>query len=158
MTKYSKMNEKIERITKQFCVFVLITHIINLMLFLFLQTVINYYINDLGDESFSLEYFAKWPFNWKTPIGYSVAFTIEFATDMCTQTWFVPTLGFFFGVCRLSITFAKDIASDLNFLNVGGTSTQRQAKLIERFCKIVELYGDARQLRQSISVDFLVTL
>lgn len=55
---------------------------------------------------------------------------------------------FFMGLCWLSIAFAEDIAIDLNFLNIGGASNQRRAKLIGNFCEIVGLFADARQLRQ----------
>lgn len=88
----------------------------------------------------------RWPFNWKTPIGFLVAFTVEFVADISTQLWFNPTLCLFIGLCWLTVAFVRDIASDLNFLNVGGTSCHCRAKFIEQFCKIVELFADARQL------------
>lgn len=146
VTKYSKMNEKIERISKQFYVVIMGVHITQASL-RFFGTAINYFIYDLGDKSFDLLFSSLWPFNWKTPAGYVIAFAIQFAADMCVQTWLVPTLSFFIALCWVSVAFAKDIASDVNILNVGGTSEQRQSESIEHFCKIVQLYGDARQLR-----------
>lgn len=68
--------------------------------------------------------------------------------DMCVQAWLIPNVCFFIGLCWISIAFAEDIANDLNFLNIGGASKQRQAKLVERFCGVIQLYADARQLRQ----------
>lgn len=58
MAKYSKMNDKIERISKRIYTFVLGMHIASLMLFSFLKTAINYIIYDFGDESYYLKYFA----------------------------------------------------------------------------------------------------
>lgn len=90
--------------------------------------------------------FLRWPFDWKTPIGFLIAFTIEFAADIYTQIWLILNMGFFISLCWLSIAFSKDIANDLNFLNFGGASNHRQARLIRRFCGTIQLYADARQL------------
>lgn len=148
-TKYFKMNEKIEQILKRIFSLIFKLHIMNYVVFNFLRTIIDYFIYDLGDNSYHLFYLAMWPYNWKTPIGYLVTLAIEFSADACSQIWFTPTMAFYIGLCWFSITFARDIAIDLNFLYIGGTSKQRQSKLIKRFCGIVQLYGDARQLRDS---------
>lgn len=142
------MNAKIEWISKQIYLFFMKSQIICFPFFSLLQTAINYFTYDLGDDSYYTPYFTAWPFNWRTPIGYLVVLAIELLCDLCARAWFVPTVCFFIGLCWLSVAFAKDITIDLNFLNIGGKSNRSQVKLIKRFCGIVQLYADARQLRQ----------
>lgn len=146
--KYIKMNGKIDRILKMIISSALKFHTISYVIFYLLRTIIDYCIFNLGDQSYHLFYLTLWPFNQKTPIGYLISLAIEFTTVACSQIWFIPTAAFFIGLCWFSIAFANDVRSDLNFLNIGGTSHQRQAQLMKRFCGIVQLYADARQLRQ----------
>lgn len=95
----------------------------------------------------NLKFFCqRWPFDWKTPFGFLIAFTVQFVADICIQIWLIPTAGLFIGVCWLSIAFAGDIASDVRLLNVGKTANHNQIKWTEGFCKIIQRYGDARQL------------
>lgn len=149
--KYSKMNEKIERITSRFYAFIMISQNAGMVVASFLPTAIDYFINNLGDESYHFLHPTLWPFDCKTPIGFLIVFVIDCVANVCTQTWLIPTVWFFVGLCWLSIAFAKDIASDLNFLNIGGASEDCHVKLIQRFCEIVQIYADARQLRRLIT-------
>lgn len=143
MIKYTKLNEKIERISKWFISAFMSFHVMGFLAGILL-TLTNYFMYDLGDESFQVIYLAVWPFNRNTPFGYFIEIAVEFAADMCGQIWTLTTECYFIGLGQLTNAFAKDIVNDLNLLIVGGTSNQNQTKLIERFCRIVDFYSDAR--------------
>lgn len=141
------MSVKIEQISKQFYFTVLKFKSAEIFLLYILRTAINYYIYDLGDQSYCIPFYTMWPFNWRTPIGFAIVLNLEFVTDMCAQTWFIATQVFFVGLCWLSVAFAKDITRDLSLLNIGGSSKRHEAKFIQGFCGTVQLHADARQLR-----------
>lgn len=57
-TKYSKMNDKIDQVSKRIYSFVLKLQMTSMILFCLVQTAINYFFYDLGDESFYLKFLA----------------------------------------------------------------------------------------------------
>lgn len=79
-------------------------------------------------------------------MGYLVAlFTECMAVYSIIQTA-IPVPCFFIGSCCLLVAFAKDITSELDFLNIGGLSNEGRAKIKIRLCDIVRIHSDAKQL------------
>lgn len=79
--KFINMNEKIERISKWIFFFFTGCQIVG-FLFTLLETAFDYSVHMLGDESFRLIFPAEWPFDWRTPFGYLIAFAVELAADI----------------------------------------------------------------------------
>lgn len=141
-----------------------------------IMTYVNYYILDLKDESFvltspvmyvssmmSVALSNSWiqrkhsifslsilrvrlPFNWKTPLGYLVVQLSEAMSFLSIVSCLISTLCFYAGSCWLIIAFGKDIANDLDLLNVGGASNRNRKLTRERFGKIIQIHMDVKQL------------
>lgn len=85
------------------------------------------------------------PFNWKTPVGYSIVLAFESIVLSSIGLTCVPLISFIVGSCWLTNSFVKDIASDLINFNVKKKrGTQRRAK--KHLCKVINDFADAKQL------------
>lgn len=169
ISAYRTLIEKIERLTNIFGMAMMIT-LLFLALPIFLYTIINYFIFDLGDESFILFFPAKfvsslnlkkmdpssihlisfncrWPFDWKTPLGYLIAWLIQ--SVACAIGAITTTVFFYliFGSCWLFIYIAEDTTKDLAAFNSDITSNawKKRPESMKSFCEIVQLYTDAKQ-------------
>lgn len=169
---HGKANDQIELITK-------FTYLLHCELFIVLgtmsalaQTVVNYYIRGLGDDAFYLpallvyvcetlenihhfisESFCKciyrFPFDWRTPLGYVFAIIFVIIAGACTQIFISLILCFHVGFCWLIISFVKDITTDLNVLTNQGGQSRKQ--LIKKFYEIMDLYSNVKQLSRDLT-------
>lgn len=97
--------------------------------------------------SFCLYAFSsRFPFNWKTPLGYLVAWIIFILAEVCTLILFSLFLCFYVGFCWLIISFVKDIINELDVLTQATDGQQSDRKISETFNEIVDLYSNVRQL------------
>lgn len=64
------------------------------------------------------------------------------------------TIGFFIGSCWLFVSFAKDITSDLDLLNIAGKSNRSRLKIRERFCNIVQVHSNVKELSVKLLISF----
>ena len=97
-----------------------------------LFTIINYYIFDLGTESFYLIF----------QIGeHRLARFSQFAGGCATYSFCIPTFSIIFGSCWLFIFIAEDIAKDLANFNSNETTNEN----LKRFCDVVQMYSDAKE-------------
>lgn len=169
---YCKSNEKIERMSGLMGKYFAKLQIIPQSIIFFLRANLNYYIFDLGEDSFELPvqavyvnqtyflfkrswkienfFISRLPFNWKTPLGYSIAFTIE-GIVICGQVFsFVPLLSFFIGTCWLMLAFARDLTNQLTHLKYHGQTSRSHGQLKIKFNEILQMYSEARQLSISL--------
>lgn len=90
----------------------------------------------------------RWPFDWKTPFGYALAWIAQgagLASIMITVTLII---GIIFGSCWLFIAIAEDITNDMTAFNrTVETSKYKnyRAEMIERFCDVIQNYTEAKQ-------------
>lgn len=168
---YTELNAKIELMSKWSYIILVKVCLVGIFLPLLLLTIVNYFVFQLGEESFYLPFPMLWvcsiviflmfnfnanllfcagrlPFNWKTPIGYFVALATEYAYCYCTLMGFSPIFGFFLGSAWLASTFAKDITNDvIELSSISKTSRKKNGKeLKKRFWYIIRFYSDAKQL------------
>lgn len=89
----------------------------------------------------------SYPFDWKTPLGYLVAFVSEYAWSLSAASVCMQIFVFIFGTSYFFITFANDIAKDLAGLNMSARPSDghREAKILKRFCEIVHIYSDIKE-------------
>lgn len=90
--------------------------------------------------------FHRSPVDWKTPLGFLITSVFEALSFFAVVLCLIQTLCFYTGSCWLLITFAKDIANDLELLNVGGRSDRSRKKMRERFSKVIQIHMDVKQL------------
>lgn len=85
------------------------------------------------------------PFDWKTPLGYTIAFLDELIADAAGVLTYVPLISFFIGSCWAFIFFIKDVTvNDLHFFKVDVRSKNSSVESRKRFCKIVVFYAEAK--------------
>lgn len=169
---YRDTNRKIERITKYITNAVITSNSIFVPLPL-VYTIVNYYFLDSGKDSFYLISSAwfvhlpkqsylpesklwiffhvhvcvrkRWPFDWKTPSGYLVAWLAQFAGSISITITAIAFFNIVLGSCWLFIVFSKDITNDVAAFNVKISKADDQAKLMEQFCNLIQIYSDAKR-------------
>lgn len=87
----------------------------------------------------------SYPFDWKTPVGYLVAWFSQFTAFCAAFSISIPNISFFFGSCWLFIFVADDITKDLSTFNAGKVKNGNRVVKLKRFCDIIQVYTDAKQ-------------
>lgn len=86
------------------------------------------------------------PFNWKTPIGYTVELTAQSISTFGTVYGVIPTVSLFIGIMQLIRCSLKDIANDLNALDVYVAWNRNDKKINKLFRNIIVDFSTAKQL------------
>lgn len=89
------------------------------------------------------------PFNWKTPLGFFVALTVQAIASYFTLLSTASILCFLVGLCLLLIAFVRDLANDLKALSVTEIPKKKHEKLMEDFRKSIKRYSQVKELRSS---------
>lgn len=91
--------------------------------------------------------FERWPFDWRTPFRYFVAWFGQFVGFSAFITAALPFFHSFFGSCWLLIVIAEDITNDMAALNNTDEilNDSNRVKLMKFFCKIIQDHSDAKQ-------------
>lgn len=87
------------------------------------------------------------PFDWKSPVGYVVAWLSEILALSAGSLSIFPVLSSIFASSWLFITIADaDLTQEMaNFnIDVKASGEHGDGELIIRFCNIVQLYSDAK--------------
>lgn len=167
---YGDLIGKIERMSK-FIYFILIKVTCPVAVIALLsQVLINYFVFNLGNESyadplimyvktnwnicirkFNVEFlfiFKRVPFNWKTPIGYVQLLILFDVLCFCCVFSVIPTVTLLIGFPLLFNAFVEDITHDLTFLNNKYSSSYRKNRreFRKRFCNIIRLHSDLKEL------------
>lgn len=98
----------------------------------------------------------RWPFEWKSPMGYLVAWLCESAGITIVITSIVPFFSYLFGSCWLFLFVADDITKDLTAFNIDVITTERAfttrtldtlncAELMNKFCATIRIYTHAKE-------------
>lgn len=96
-------------------------------------------------------YFAlsrSFPYDWRTPHGYAVAWISEAAGTSSLFFAFPPVLSLIFASCWLFVTIADDdLTQELAIFNndVKKSDGNDHAELMRRFCGIIQSYSDAKE-------------
>lgn len=88
----------------------------------------------------------RFPYKQMPPLGYLVSWLIEFMATFCLGCYIVPNLCLLIGTSWLMIAFVKDISDELLKLNIRRASHRHRWELKVRFCSVVQLYADVKQL------------
>lgn len=95
---------------------------------------------------FSKNHFQRLPFNWRTPIGYFVAFTLQCGGVYYLFMYVVINCGYFTGSVLTLIAFVNDAKQELKSINALGKIDGNKTKIIKGFGKFIELHAQAKQL------------
>lgn len=88
----------------------------------------------------------RFPFNWKTPFGYLVAYILNCCATFCVIYGHYMVFCFLIGSSWLTITCVKDITNDLNNLTVKRLTHESQQQLKRSLINIIQFHSDAKQL------------
>lgn len=170
---YIEMNENIEKLSRLMHIALVMGTIIGLCAATLIMTAINYFVNDLEEESYYLPFpvlyvaitipnvnkkgttniilthvksLFRLPFNWKTPFGYAIALGGFFAALVGTLFEGSATMSFKVGSCWMIITFVKDLKNDLTLLTATDMHNINYGQLKEHFCNVMRQFCVLKQL------------
>lgn len=98
------------------------------------------------------------PFDWKTPIGYIIALTLQYFGLAYLYSFTAFILSIEIGCYLLAMEFIIDIKNDLNFFNEIAKSKKNQSQLSSRLPDSIQFHIRLKQLSLScFSILFIVT-
>lgn len=116
------------------------------------------WIQTLNSLVFSINWFLRpifsfrFPFDWRTPIGYMFATSIQILFFFCVLEVFVTFLIVYVSVCQFAIAFVEDLEESFrkfenSVRNCGGQfSDSKQKALYLNLCRIVHFHVTVIQL------------
>lgn len=88
--------------------------------------------------------FFRLTFNWRTPLGYTVAMILYSFATYGTTCGIVPFVCFFIGSCELFIALIKDITNDVIALSELRKKSHK-AKMKKLFGSIIDAFSNVKQ-------------
>lgn len=144
---YIALNRKIERLYELLVIVVAKRTIAAYAPLAVFLALINYFVFDLGAESYYLPAPMLLPFDWQTPFGYPFALLLQalalYADILCVISFIVCTIVVPSWVTTL---FLKDFTNDLSTLIVGRRSLNKCEETKKRICNFVQFYLDLKEL------------
>lgn len=86
-----------------------------------------------------------WPFDWKTPLGYFLAWFVQSAGLVMSILLLNKLPNKFFGPCWLSIVMADDNTKDLAAFNKDVEANANRLAWMKRFREIIQLYSEGKE-------------
>lgn len=163
------MNERIEKVSKAIFFVMIKLTVPGVLLPFFCDTLVNYLILDLGEESFRLPvechlrwYYMnvylsthnttfcwRWPFGWKTPLGYLAPLVISSFAAFFTCAFAACLMSFFIGLYFTFTSMLKDITNDLRDLNEDKKIADHNCKEVKKqLDDVVLLHSEVQQLSE----------
>lgn len=90
--------------------------------------------------------FRRYPFEWKTPQGYFIAFSLQYSLVLCTAHIGICNTGFITGSCWMLISLAKDIKEDIHMINEKAQINTNRLELMGEFSQLLSYHSNVRQL------------
>lgn len=164
--EYIKINLNIEQISKIFNLLLTKLTTTGIILPCVIITAINYFIFDLGEDSFYLPipvmyvwnfisykrdqvitiFFFRTPFNWKTPFGYLILLSFVCSSVLSMAFCMLPIACFVIGSYLLMISIIKDITkNDFRILS-DGISNENFLGMSRQFCSLMQKFSQLKQL------------
>lgn len=90
----------------------------------------------------------RFPFDWKNPHGYLVAFAAEVILITCAAIAAVLATNFGLGITLILIALAKDVEADVWSIDKSAKNHPNQFQIVEQFKELLRFYSDAKQLNE----------
>lgn len=101
---------------------------------------------------FLLKFYVRFPFDWKTPIGYVFCSFIETKIIYVQVLLFSSILALTVGFCLFIASFANDIKEKIHQLNkyiisleAGNWTTEQRAECKKKIQEIIQFHTKARE-------------
>lgn len=167
--EYAKLAMKIEWMSKFFYIILMKISFVTYNFSALLMSLVNYFILNLGDESFYVQYptmyvdknrnfekflyqllFFRIPFKWAPPFGYLLVWLIDAVSICCVIFVIIPGMALGIGVCWWIAAFINDTLNELDKLSSFCKAARKNACEIKvRFCNIIQLYSETKQLSKT---------
>lgn len=143
---YTDLVERIERICKLIYTFSVKWSTASVMISPLLAASVNYFVFDMGDESFQFNGNLWFPFDKNSPIGFFVAAIFQFFAMFAVFYCGMPLSCVYFGSCWLIVAFLKDIARDFSHLTKKKIRNLNEHQLNKHFGDFVRFHADVEKL------------
>lgn len=163
---YHGLDVNIEKMSQLMHFAVVYVTTVGTVAFCSLMALINYFVFDLGTESYEdllfmcvftwqksvwIEYFIvvyhfRVPFDWRTPYGYLFMLAMHAMNCVCTTNPCQATLSFLLGSIWALLTIVEDVTNDLDDFAFIDSSNLKRPQFIRHFCKVVEQFSNLKQL------------
>lgn len=106
---------------------------------------------------FIVSLFTRLPFNWKQPIGYAIALSMQ-----CIEVYYSVMAGvilgsYAIGSCFLLKSFVNDITNDILLFNLEAAVSDHNYELTaKRFIHFVQEFSNVKELSQWIWMEFFI--
>lgn len=90
----------------------------------------------------------RYPFDWKTPVGYVTCVLIQIITFYAVTSIFVIVLILIIGFCMFLTNFGNDLEEnvfEMNKMTRQSSSAIEETKIKKRFIDIIQFHSDARE-------------
>lgn len=168
--KYCNLKQKIELFSEIYYIGVVKLSMSGVVLPSVVSSFINYFIYNMGEDSFFLSYpivyvqfitdelsnfviqigsklfYCRLPFNWRTPHGYLIALIFESIASFTVGSFVVPPICFFIGSCFLITSFVNDITVKIAHLHVNKRSEGRNQRIEEDLINIIDDISEVNEL------------
>lgn len=98
-----------------------------------------------NNKNFIISFDQRFPFNWKTPLGYLVGWLAESAGFYNLALMVVLLVNSVISTCWFFIFMTDDITNDLEAFNNDVKTKQNRDDQINRFASIVQFYSEAKE-------------
>lgn len=149
--KNTELIEKIERMSKLIYLILVKLTTASIAISQIQITSINYFVYDMGDESFHFDGTMWFPFNPNRPVGLFTATLFECVSAFAEFSFFTPIGCVYIGSCWSIVTFLKDIVKDISCLRKEKILKLTEQDLTERFCNFIQFHADVEELSGRIS-------
>lgn len=105
-----------------------------------------YFTTELGSDAFELPFPCWFPFDWRSPFGYSVACALQYILIRYVFYFVVFCVCFEIGFFLLLKSITDDIKNSVKILNVNAKRKRRRLKLAEQLGDFVQIHSHAKQL------------
>lgn len=100
-------------------------------------------LDDFENQSF-YAFHLRVPFNWRTPCGYLIPFTLQLISTYCSLLCCIFSMSFLIGSACILIAFAKDMENDLNAINES-VKTGNRIKLTKSVAVLIQFDADTKR-------------
>lgn len=93
------------------------------------------------------------PFNWKDPVFYALAMTVEYSITMVLFYFIACLISLKIGTLLFSIAISEDIKRSLHSINTISKRKAGHARIFTHLVNFVESHVEAKQLSNTQKVD-----
>ena len=118
------------------------------------QFLFFFLLQNITTNFFLITFFcSRYPFNWKTTLGYGFALLAESIGISCSAFSATPVICFLVGSCWFLKAFVEDITNDLSFLTADDLSPDdRNRAILKRFFNVIQNFSLAEQLSRKKNI------